>query len=204
MTPKFAISTLSLVGTCVHHQLPTKILTAASLGYEVIEIFIPDFEAFVDEVRTKRLHHDLFAHSPAEDSLEIDCAKVIANLCKSVDIAIPVLQPLRGFENFASSSAIGGGGLPAALKEGERWLRLMPHLHTTLLLVRSTDIEPQLPAYFQVEAFRALGQIAARYGVRVGYEPFAWGLSSTTGSKCVVHRVGTENVGIIFDSFNCL
>ncbi|KAJ7489312.1 xylose isomerase-like protein [Mycena latifolia] len=219
MAPKFAISSLSL-GNCAHHQLPTKIRAAASLGYDGIEIFIPDFEAFVDEVRTKDLHRDLFPHGklPTEEALEVACAKAIASLCDSLNIAIPVLQPLRGFENFVSSNSLGGGGLPAALEEAERWLRLMPHFNTPLLLVCSNYIEPEdhpfapfdpaLSTYLdtQVEAFRALGKIAARYGVRVGYEPLAWGTVVDNWEQVwdVVRRVGRENVGVILDSFNCL
>ncbi|KAF7369144.1 Xylose isomerase-like protein [Mycena venus] len=251
MAPRFAISSLSL-GNCANHQLPTKIRTAASLGYEGIEIFIPDFEAFVDEVR-QGLHLDLFPDdkTPSEDSFEIDCAKATGSLCDSLNIAIPVLQPLRGFENFASSNCLGGGGLPAALEEAERWIKLMPHLKTRLLLVCSNYIEPEdhpfapfdpakepLPSYStttetqmippgparspffpaptqdqlstyldtQVEAFRALGKVAARYGVRIGYEPLAWGSVVDNWEQVwdVARRVGRENVGIILDSFNCL
>ncbi|KAJ7678061.1 xylose isomerase-like protein [Mycena polygramma] len=251
MTPKFAISSLSL-GSCAHHQLPAKIRTAASLGYEGIEIFIPDFEAFVDEVN-KGLHLDLFpnAKSPSGDSVEVECAQAIARLCNSLNVAIPMLQPLRGFENFASPRALGGGGLPAALEEAERWIRLMPHLNTRLLLVCSNHIEPQdhpfapfdpaeepLPSFTtsletrttppgpapspffpaptqeqlstyldaQVNAFRALGKLAAGYGVRIGYEPLAWGTVIDNWEQVweVVRRVGRENVGIILDSFNYL
>jgi 4-hydroxyphenylpyruvate dioxygenase len=251
MAPKFAISSLSL-GNCVHHQLPTKIRTAAEFGYDGIDIFIPDFQAFVNEVNDG-LHLDLFpdGEPTSADSVEVECAKAIARLCDSLNIAIPLLQPLRGFENFASPKALGGGGLAAALEEAERWIRLMPHLNTPLLLVCSNYIEPQehpfapfdpakgafpsfstdneprtippgpVPSPFfpaptqeqlssyldaQVEAFRALGKIAARYGVRIGYEPLAWGTMVDNWEEVwdVVRRVGRENVGIIFDSFNCL
>ncbi|KAJ6504094.1 xylose isomerase-like protein [Mycena vitilis] len=251
MTPKFAISSLSL-GSCAHHQLPAKIRTAASLGYEGLEIFIPDFEAFVDEVNNG-FHLDLFpnAKSPSGDSVEVECAQAIAGLCDSLNIAIPMLQPLRGFENFASPRALSGGGLPAALEEAERWIRLMPHLNTRLLLVCSNHIEPQdhpfapfdpaeepfpsfttsletrttppgpapspffpkltqeqLSTYLdaQVNAFRALGKLAAGYGVRIGYEPLAWGTVIDNWEQVweVVRLVGRENVGIVLDSFNYL
>ncbi|KAF8201270.1 xylose isomerase-like protein [Mycena galopus ATCC 62051] len=256
--PKFAIASLSL-GTCAHHDLPTKIRAAASLGYAGIEIFIPDFEAFVHDVDSGGLHLDLFpdGKSPTKDCIEVACAKAIARLCHSLNIAIPVLQPLRGFENFASPNSLGGGGgLAAALEEAERWIKLMPHLNTRLLLVCSNLIEPQdhpfapfafdpakdpplpssststeprtnttppgpapspffpaptqaqLSAYLdaQVEAFRALGKRAARYGVRIGYEALAWGTVVDNWEQVwdVVRRVGRENVGIILDSFNFL
>ncbi|KAJ7176742.1 xylose isomerase-like protein [Mycena filopes] len=252
MPPKFSIASLSL-GNCAHHQLPTKIRTAARLGYDGIEIFIPDFEAFVDEVRGPGLHRDLFPDGkpPLDDELEVECAKAIARLCSSLSLAIPVLQPLRGFENFVSPSALGGGGLPAALSEAERWLRLMPALNALLLLVCSNYIEPkdhpfapfdpstdpvpslpttprtktippepapspfspsptqeQLSTYLdqQVEAFSALGEIAERYGVRIGYEALGWGTVVDNWEQVwdVVRRVDRKNVGVILDSFNCL
>ncbi|KAJ7267460.1 xylose isomerase-like protein [Mycena rebaudengoi] len=252
MAPRYAIASLSL-GSCAHHQLPTKIRTAARLGYDGIEMFIPDFEAFVDEVRTGGLHHELFPQGtpPTEASLEVACAKAIGALCDSLGIAIPLLQPLRGFENFASRNALGGGGLPAALEEAERWMKLMPHFGAPLLLVCSNFIEPedhpfapfdpevsqqpsftresegqttppgpasspfypaltqdQISTYLdaQVDAFRALGKVAARYGVRIGYEALAWGTVVDNWEQVwdVVRRVGRENVGIIFDSFNFL
>ncbi|KAJ7719088.1 xylose isomerase-like protein [Mycena maculata] len=229
--PKFAISSLSL-GSCAHHRLPTKIRAAAALGYDGIEIFVPDFEAFVDEVCDRGLHHELFPRppTPTDDplALEVVCAKAIANLCASLHLAIPVLQPLRGFENFASPDCLGGGGLPAALKAAERWIRLMPHFETSLLLVCSNYIEPEdhpfapfdptaarlslsCPRSGDTNAHdapgaRALGKVAARYGVRVGYEPLAWGMVVDNWEQVwdVVRRVGRENVGVILDSFNSL
>lgn len=58
----------------------------------------------------------------------------------------------------------------------------------------------------QVEAFAALGEIAERYGVRIGYEPLAWGTMVDNWEQVwdVVRRVDRKNVGVILDSFNCL
>jgi 4-hydroxyphenylpyruvate dioxygenase len=58
----------------------------------------------------------------------------------------------------------------------------------------------------QVKAFRLLGQRAREYGIRVGYEPLAWGTVVNRWEQCwaVVKEVDMPNVGIILDSFNCL
>ncbi|CAK5274171.1 unnamed protein product [Mycena citricolor] len=250
MSPKFAISTLSL-GTNLHHDLPTKIRVAAEQGYDGVEIFVPDFEAFVEEVAQGR-HQDLLPRPLTDaDDREIECAKAIGALCTAHGLSVPVFQPMRNFENFDSPRALGGGGLPAALAAAERYIRLMPHLKTNLLLVCSNFIEPEdhpyspydpekepLPSFThassertvppgpapstyypaltqaqldqyldtQVAAFRELGKVAARYGVRVGYEGLAWGTVVDNWEQVwdVVRRVGRDNVGIILDSFNLL
>jgi sugar phosphate isomerase/epimerase len=58
----------------------------------------------------------------------------------------------------------------------------------------------------QLKAFRLLGLKAQKYGIRIGYEPLAWGTVVNRWEQCwaVVKEVDMPNVGIIFDSFNCL
>jgi 4-hydroxyphenylpyruvate dioxygenase len=55
-------------------------------------------------------------------------------------------------------------------------------------------------------AFRLLGHKAEKYGVRIGYEPLAWGSVINRWEQVweVVRDVDMPNVGIIFDSFNSL
>ena len=117
--PKYAISSLSL-GSNTYHDLPTKITGVASgLGYDGIEIFseyllalesphigaesccsVADFESFVDQVKRGR-HTSLFAPQASSTSdspaIECECATAVSNLCTSLSINIPVLQPFRNF-----------------------------------------------------------------------------------------------------------
>lgn len=336
--PKFSIASLSL-GTNLYHTLPRKIEVAAELGYDGIEIFIPDFEAFVQEVgvgahtellnrfpapaaagpsetsprtqnATQRSFWSYFSQkavdletsprsldttlqsrraqkSPqdAQAALEIRCAQVIGDYCASLGLSIPVLQPFRDFENLFSpppshsedpstysdrERCADVSRLEAALARAERWLKLMKHLGTDLLLVCSnalpqesisvpvntqprdapahnsinpkssnpnssdtpnrlsessasdsqyippeTSTSGSLHPYWEgkeyyrrdmVHSFRALGALAARYEVRVGYEALAWGTMVNRWEQTwdVVKEVNSWNVGIILDSFNQL
>lgn len=210
---KFAIASLSL-GSCVHHSLPTKISVASALGYEGIEIFFPDFEAFVDEVKQGQ-HANLFSSPLPESSvrdLERACATALSTLCKSHNLTIPIIQPLRNFENFANQQQ-----LDEALDAAERWLELMPYFDCDLLLVCSNFIEGLHPIHSrattmtsyldaQVHAFRLLGERACKYGARIGYEPLSWGTVVDRWEYVwdVVRRVDMPNVGVILDSFNTL
>jgi 4-hydroxyphenylpyruvate dioxygenase len=222
--PKFAIASLSL-GNNVNHDLPTKIRVASSLGYDGIEMFIPDFEAFVDEVR-KGQHSELFVSTTPSSSssfssssltslsqpdLELECAHAISAYCTAHSLEIPIFQPYRNFENFRSQEE-----LDTALEGVERWFRLMPALKCDLMLICSNHVPGAYPlteAYTfemyrdaQVEAFRQLGARAAKYNVRVGYEPLSWGTVVDNWTKVwdVVKRVDMDNVGVILDSFNTL
>lgn len=136
--PQFAIASLSL-GSHLYHSLPTKIEVASSLGYDGIEIFMVDFEGFVAEV-IDRQHHHLFCEPfsprslPTPD-LERECAKVITALCVSHNLTIPIVQPLRNFENFKTESDVQAG-----LDSAERWLRLMEYFQCDLMLVCSNHV----------------------------------------------------------------
>ncbi|KAF5340435.1 hypothetical protein D9758_013562 [Tetrapyrgos nigripes] len=236
--PQFAIASLSL-GNNANHDLPTKIRVASSLGYDGIEIFIPDFEAFGEEVREGK-HSELFTSTPSTPStpstswslpssscppynlanltslsqpdLELACAHAISTYCASHNLFIPILQPYRNFENFRTQE-----DLCKALDGAERWFRIMPTLQCDLMLVCSNHIPGPYPLTAreytfemycdaQVEAFKQLGERAARYNVRVGYEPLSWGTVIDNWMQVweIVKRVDKENVGVILDSFNTL
>ncbi|KIY72302.1 xylose isomerase-like protein [Cylindrobasidium torrendii FP15055 ss-10] len=210
--PKFAIASLSL-GNCQFHTLPSKLEVASCLGYDGVEIFMPDFEAFLSEVRAGQ-HLHLFPASPplpaSDEAFERECAKAITRLAHGLHLELPLLQPLRNFENFRTNEE-----LKAGLEDAERWIKLMPHFQCDLLLVCSNYVpgEPLSEGYTlemymnaQVAAFKALGELAAQYGVRVGYEPLAWGSVVNTWHQVwdVVRRVDMPNVGVILDSFNTL
>lgn len=76
--PEFSMASLSL-GTNLYHTLRRRIAVASEMGYDGIEIFIPDFEAFVMQAGVG-MHRDLFARYSSPDSLEMQCARVIGDL----------------------------------------------------------------------------------------------------------------------------
>lgn len=182
-------------------------------------LLVPDFEAFVNEVKEGK-HRDASLFAPPllvpldHFDLECKCAIAISKFCRSLSISITILQPLRGFENFVSEDA-----LIWAVDDAERWFKLAQCLETDLVLVCSNFIEGPYPIsdnilgktmkdYLdtQVRAFRMLGDRAQKYGIRIGYEPLAWGTVVNRWEQVwtVVNQVDLPNVGIILDSFNCL
>jgi 4-hydroxyphenylpyruvate dioxygenase len=221
--PSFSIASLSL-GTNVHHDLPTKIRTASRLGYDAIEIFIPDFDAFVHEVGVG--HHsaifieDDWQQIDVTKDLELLCAKTIARYCQEYGLVISCFQPFREFENFTGASRMAQTGrlpprLKVALDRAESYIRLMPALQCDLLLVCSNLLpyDPISESYTkrnylddQVVAFTELGQLASTYGVKIGHEALAWGTVVNRWEQVweVVDRVDLPNVGVILDSFNQL
>ncbi|KAJ7596197.1 xylose isomerase-like protein [Mycena floridula] len=212
-SPKFSIASLSL-GSCLYHDLPTKVRVAADVGYSGLEIFIPDFEDFVEQV-VEGQHHQLFPSdfppkSLSNPELEIACAVAITALCEAHNLEISVIQPLRNFEAFLCEKQ-----LQDALDGAERWLRVMSSFKCDLILVCSNHLSqsPISQTYTmkdfmasQVDAFRALGKLAAKYKVRVGYESLAWGTLVNRWDHVwnIVKQVDLPNVGVIVDSFNTL
>jgi 4-hydroxyphenylpyruvate dioxygenase len=166
----------------------------------------------VAEVRLGQ-HSTLFpagfvADVMALPALERFCAEALSTLCAQRGLSIPLLQPLRDFENFKSDADI-----KRAVDGAERWFSLMPHFRTDLLLVCSNLVPGATPLQgaaleeylrWQVRAFTALSLCAERYGVRVGYEPLAWGTVVDRWELVwrVVKQVDRPNVGVILDSFN--
>jgi 4-hydroxyphenylpyruvate dioxygenase len=224
--PAYSIASLSL-GTLVHHDLPAKIRTASRLGYDAIEIFIPDFDGFVHEVGVGH-HSQMFTEvewSTVESTRDIEllCAKTIGRYCHDHGLSISCFQPLREFENFAGASRMARASgssrihprLKVALDRAESYIRLMPSLGCDLLLVCSNFLpsNPISSTYTredyrddQVVAFTELGRLAEGYGVKIGLEALAWGTVVNRWEEVwdVVERVDMPNVGVILDSFNQL
>lgn len=221
--PIYSIASLSL-GTCAHHDLPTKIRAASRLGYDAIEIFIPDFDAFVHEVGVGH-HADLITEeewlsvNDVKD-LELVCAQALGRYTHEYGLSISCFQPFREYENFsgAHQSSVNETPLPARLKvaldRAENFIRLMPAMSCDLLLVCSNflPVDPMTSTTWeryrddQVVAFKELGALAQRYQVKIGYEPLAWGTAVNRWEQVwqVVERVDMPNVGVILDSFNSL
>lgn len=216
--PDFGISSLSL-GTFIHHSLPEKIRVAASHGYNGIEIFIPDFEDFIRQCglgmhqEMVKEHLKQTSHHALAPSFEQGCAAAIASLCEKHSLKIHCLQPLRDFEHVGECDV----KLNYALSKAERYLHLMQSLNTDLLLVCSNNLAPLDPLALpgatyekyrdaQVRALRALGDRAAKFNLRIGYEPLAWGTVVNTWNQVwdIVKRVDMDNVGVILDTFNSL
>jgi 4-hydroxyphenylpyruvate dioxygenase len=110
-------------------------------------------------------------------------------------------QPFRDFE-----------GMPEPQRDrnfsrAERKFDLMQELGCDLLLVCSNVSPDALGGIDRAAAdFHALGEIAARRGVRVAFEALAWGrhINDYRDSWEVVRRADHPAVGLVLDSFHVL
>src|SRR3979490_789443 len=89
----------------------------------------------------------------------------------------------------------------------ERKFDVMLELQTDLLLVCSNVSPASLGGIDRAAAdFRALGELAAPRGLRVGFEALAWGrhVNDYRDAWEIVRRADHKSIGIILDSFHAL
>ena len=167
----------SIATVSISGNLPEKLEAIAAAGFDGIEIFEQDFIA-----------HD---GSPRE----------IGNLIRSLGLEITLFQPFRDFE-----------GLPDPLRakafdRAERKFDLMQELGTDLVLICSSCHPAALGGIDRAAAdLHALGDRAARRGLRVGYEALAWGrhVNDHRDAWEIVRRADHDAIGLILDSFHTL
>lgn len=167
----------SIATVSIAGTLSEKLAAIAAAGFDGIEIFEQDFIAS--------------DHSPAE----------VGRMVRDHGLEITLFQPFRDFE-----------GLPEphrarAFARAARKFELMNQLGTDLVLVCSS-VHPEAIGGIDrmAEDFRALGELAARHGVRVGFEALAWGrhVNDHRDAWEVVRRADHPRVGLILDSFHSL
>lgn len=167
----------SIATVSISGTLPEKLAAIAAAGFEGVEIFEQDF-----------LASDF---SPAE----------VGRMVRDAGLTITLFQPFRDFE-----------GLPdpwraRALARAERKFDLMAELGTDLVLICSSVHPEALGGIDRAAAdFRALAEIAAPRGIRLGYEALAWGkhVNDHRDAWEIVRRADHPNVGLILDSFHTL
>lgn len=167
----------SIATVSISGDLPEKLEAIAAAGFDGVEIFENDFLAY--------------DQSPRE------VAKRVADL----GLTITLFQPFRDFE-----------GLPEpqrgqAFERAERKFDLMGELGTDLILICSNVSPLALGGIDRAAAdLRALGERAAKRGLRVGYEALAWGrhVNDHRDAWEIVRRADHANVGLILDSFHTL
>jgi len=155
-----------------------KLQAIAAAGFDGIEIFEQDFIGF-----------DL---SPAE----------VSKMVRDYGLEIMLFQPFRDFEGLPE-----GQLRRRSFSRAERKFELMNQLGTDLILVCSS-VHPQSLGGIDrcAEDFSELGDIARKFGVRVGFEALAWGrhISDHRDAWEVVRRADHDAVGLILDSFHTL
>jgi 4-hydroxyphenylpyruvate dioxygenase len=165
----------SIATVSLSGDLAEKLTAIASAGYDAVEVFENDFLTF--------------------DGSPRDVGRMIADL----GLKICAFQPFRDFE-----------GMPEPLRSrtfarAERKFAIMNELGTDLMLICSNVSPQSLGGIDRAAAdLRELGELAAKAGVRVGYEALAWGrhVNDYRDAWEIVRRAGHERIGLILDSFH--
>ncbi|WP_374619734.1 bifunctional sugar phosphate isomerase/epimerase/4-hydroxyphenylpyruvate dioxygenase family protein [Devosia sp.] len=167
----------SIATVSISGDLGEKLEAIAAAGFDGVEIFESDFLAF--------------GAAPAE----------VGRMARDLGLEITLFQPFRDFE-----------GLPEPLRgrafeRARHKFALMNELGTGLMLVCSNVSPAALGGIDRAAAdFRQLGELAQKFGVRVGFEALAWGrhVSDHRDAWEVVRRADHPHVGLILDSFHTL
>lgn len=167
----------SIATVSVSGSFTEKLTAIAEAGFDGIEIFEQDFLAS--------------DHNPRD----------VGAMVRDHGLMITLFQPFRDFE-----------GLPEPLRSrafarAERKFDLMAELGTDLMLVCSSLHPAGMGGIDRAaDDFHALGEIAAKRGIRVGYEALSWGrhINDHRDAWEVVRRAGHPAIGLILDSFHTL
>src|SRR5215831_117379 len=168
---------LAIATVCLSGTLEDKLSAAAAARFERVELF----------------ENDLIASAWSPERIREECARR--------GLSIVVYQPFRDFE------AVAPDVLAANLRRAERKFDLMERLGVNTLLVCST-VSPHAvdDDDLAAEQLHELAERAARRGLRIAYEPLAWGrfVSTFTHAWHIVRRANHAALGLCLDSFHIL
>lgn len=167
----------SIATVTISGTLIEKLQAIAAAGFDGVEIFENDFLAFDG--------------SPRE----------VGRIVRDAGLKITLFQPFRDFEGMPEPQR------SRTFDRAERKFDIMQELGTDLMLVCSNVSPVSLGGIDRAaDDFRALGERAAKRGLRVGYEALAWGrhISDHRDAWEIVRRADHPNIGLILDSFHTL
>jgi 4-hydroxyphenylpyruvate dioxygenase len=167
----------AIATVCLSGVLNEKLEAIAAAGFKAVEIFENDLLSF--------------------NGTAADVRRMIGDL----GLKTIVYQPFRDFE-----------GMPAdrharLFQRVERKFDLMQELGCDLLMICSNVSPDSIGGLDRAAAdFHALGERAARRGLRVGFEALAWGrhIHDYRDSWEVVRRAGHPAIGLVLDTFHIL
>jgi 4-hydroxyphenylpyruvate dioxygenase len=165
----------SIATVCVSGNLQEKLEAIAGAGFKAVEIFENDLIAFPG--------------SPAD----------IRRMCQDLELTVVTCQPFRDFEGMPEARRI------RTFDRAERKFDLLQELGTDLLFVCSNTSPEALGGIDRLAGdFAALGERAAKRGMRVGYEALAWGrhINDYRDAWEIVRRANHPNVGTVLDNFH--
>jgi 4-hydroxyphenylpyruvate dioxygenase len=167
----------SIATVSLSGALDEKLRAIAAAGFDTVEIFENDFLSF--------------GGSPRD----------VGQMCRDLGLEICAFQPFRDFEGMPEPQRTRN------FARAERKFDVMHELQTDLLLICSNVSPASLGGIDRAaDDFRALGELAAKHGVRVGFEALAWGkhVNDYRDAWEVVRRADHKSIGVILDSFHAL
>jgi 4-hydroxyphenylpyruvate dioxygenase len=170
-----AVMKLSIATVSLSGDLTEKLDAIAAAGFKGVEIFEADLLSF--------------------DGTPADVRKRVADL----GLEIITFQPFRDFEGMPPDSR------ERIFARAERKFDLMGELGCDLLLVCSNVSPHSLGGIDRAAAdLRALGESAARHGMRVGFEALAWGrhINDYRDAWEAVRRADHKAIGLVLDTFH--
>ncbi|CAN7194055.1 TIM barrel protein [Bradyrhizobium sp. LjRoot220] len=167
----------SIATVSLSGSLDEKLRAIAGAGFDAVEIFENDLLTF--------------SGSPRD----------VGHLCRDLGLSICAFQPFRDFEGMPEPQRARN------FARAQHKFDLMRELGTDLLLICSNVSPASLGGIDRAAAdFRALGELAASHGLRVGFEALAWGrhVNDYRDAWEIVRRADHKSIGIILDSFHAL
>ncbi len=167
----------SIATVSLSGTLPEKLEAAAAIGFDGVEIFENDLLNFDG--------------SPAD----------VRRICEGLGLAIDIYQPFRDFEAVPDSSR------QRNIDRVQRKFDVMEALGTDLVLTCSNCLPSAIDDDQRAAADLALmAELAAKRGLRVGYEALAWARHVNTWGHAwkIVQTAAHPALGIIVDSFHTL
>jgi 4-hydroxyphenylpyruvate dioxygenase len=167
----------SIATVSLSGALDEKLRAIAAAGFDAVEVFENDFLSF--------------GGSPRD----------VGQLCRDLGLQVCAFQPFRDFEGMPEPQRTRN------FARAERKFDVMQELQTDLLLICSNVSPASLGGIDRAAAdFHELGELAARRGLRVGFEALAWGLHVNDYRDAweIVRRADHESIGVILDSFHAL
>ncbi|MHA7777156.1 bifunctional sugar phosphate isomerase/epimerase/4-hydroxyphenylpyruvate dioxygenase family protein [Roseibium sp. M-1] len=158
-------------------DLAEKLSAIAAAGFDGVEIFENDFLAF--------------DRSPQD----------VGQMVRDHGLEISLFQPFRDFEGMPEPQR------SRAFERAKRKFALMQEMGADLVLICS-NVSPIALGGIDRAAndLNQLGDLAAQYGIRIGYEALAWGrfVNDHRDAWEIVRRADHANVGLILDTFHTL
>ncbi|KAA0075356.1 sugar phosphate isomerase/epimerase and 4-hydroxyphenylpyruvate domain-containing protein [Tardiphaga sp. P9-11] len=168
---------LSIATVSLSGALDEKLRAIAAAGFDEVEIFEADLLSFNGSPRD------------------------VGQMCRDLGLTICAFQPFRDFEGMHEPQRSRNFARAA------RKFDLMKELQTDLMLICSNISPASLGGIDRAAAdFRELGDLAAKHGMRVGFEALAWGahVNDYRDAWEIVRRANHPSIGVILDSFHAL